>query len=140
VSTPTDPQPGQSHTPPPAPPYAAPPAYQPPTYPGAAPQYPQAPGYPYGGYPVQKTNTLAILSLIGSILGFVWILPIVGSLAGAIMGHISLGQLKQSGEKGRGLALAGVIVGWVGLGLLILGVLAFFAIFAATAARTGYGA
>lgn len=156
MSTPTphDPEQTPSYPPPPAPPYAAPPAYQSPQYPGApqypgtpgaAPQYPgaapQYAGYPYGAYPTVKTNTLAILSLIGAILGFIWVLPLIGSLAGAIMGHISLNQIKRSGEKGRGMAMAGVIVGWVGLGLVILGAIAFFGFFLAVASAptTGYG-
>lgn len=69
-------------------------------------------------------------------------LPLIGSLAGAIMGHISLNQIKRSGEKGRGMAMAGVIVGWVGLGLVILGAIAFFGFFLAVASAptTGYGA
>ncbi len=115
-----------------------------PQYPAAAPQHPgsapQHPGYPYGAYATVKTNTLAILALIGSILGFVWILPIIGSLAGAIMGHISLNQITRSGEKGRGMALAGVIVGWAGLGLFILGILVLVAVVSSTAGRVSYGA
>ncbi|QEV99938.1 DUF4190 domain-containing protein [Microbacterium caowuchunii] len=88
--------------------------YAPPTYPGS--------GYtPYPAAP--KTNVLAIVSLIASIANFV-ILPFVGALAGVITGHISLKQLKTSGENGRGMALAGTIVGWVGLALSILGIIA----------------
>jgi hypothetical protein len=81
-----------------------------------------------------RTNPLAIVSLIASIVGFVWILPFLGNLAGVITGHIALKQIKQSGEAGRGMALAGVIVGWVGLAIVVLvglGFLFFFVIFAA---------
>lgn len=137
------------------PPYAGAPAYQPPAYPqqqqaypaqqpvqpypGAAPTYAPAP-YGYGGYaPAQKTNVLSIVSMIASILGAVWVLPLIGSLAGAIMGHIALNQLKTSGEKGRGMALAGVIVGWIGLGLIVLVILFFFlAIVAGTGSSGRY--
>ena len=45
-------------------------------------------------------------------------------------GHISLNQLKTNGENGRGMALAGTIVGYVGLALWILGTILFFAFFA----------
>lgn len=102
------------------------PAYNPAIYPpapqyeSAAPQYPgqyAAAPYPYAQ---QKTNTLAIVSLIFSLLGIVWILPFVGSLVGVITGHMSLNQLKSRDEKGRGLALAGTIVGWVGLAFTII--------------------
>jgi len=115
------------------PPYAAPGAYQPPAYPGTANPY------AYGGYAAaQKTNTLSIVSLIASIAGFIWILPFVGSLAGAIMGHIALNQIKQTGEKGRGMALAGVIVGWAGLALVVIGVIIFFGLIAVAGSTTGF--
>jgi hypothetical protein len=46
---------------------------------------------------------------------------------------MSLNQLKTNGEQGRGMALAGTIVGWVGLGLALLGIIAaiFFFVFLA---------
>ena len=117
---------------------ATPPAYgaTPPAY-GAAPAYSSAPGYaaPYGAYAPVKTNTLAVISMIASIVGFIWILPFIGSLAGVIMGHISLRQIAANGEKGRGMALAGVIVGYVGLALFVIGVIAFIAFFAFAASQ-----
>lgn len=116
------PAPGQpasgAPVPPPAPPYATPPqqqAYQPAGYP--------PPAYGYGGYPQQKTNTLAVVSMIASIVGFIWILPVIGSIAGVVMGHISLSQIKRTNEKGRGMALAGLIVGYAGLVLAIVGLI-----------------
>ena len=48
-----------------------------------------------------------------------------GSIAGTVLGHISLRQIPKTGEKGRGLALAGTIVGWVGIGLAALLILLF---------------
>jgi len=136
---PTSPPTPPTYTPPPA--YTAPPAYSPPATPpyGAQPAYGQpaygqpaygqpaygqpAYGQPaYGGaygYGEAKTNVLALVSMIASIAG-VTVLPVLGSLAGAIMGHIALRQIATTGEKGRGMALTGVILGWVGLALLIL--------------------
>lgn len=104
------------------------------TTPGAPPVMP----YGYGGYaPARRTNGLAVASMILSIVGFIWVLPFVGSIAGAIMGHISLGQIRRTGEAGRGMALAGVIVGWAGLALLVLGVL-FFVFIAAVSSTSRY--
>ncbi|AXA96001.1 DUF4190 domain-containing protein [Microbacterium sp. PM5] len=140
---------------PPAAPAYQPPAYQPPSYPSAPPAYgastgapvqpaPGAPpvygSAPYYGAPAVKTNVLAVISMIASILGFVWILPLIGSVGGAIMGHISLNQIKRTGEGGRAMALAGVIVGWVGtaISLLIIGFFVFFIILGA-AASSRYG-
>lgn len=130
---------------PPPPAYAAPqpPQYQPQQY-GSAPQYPGSGAYgaaPYPYAPQEKTNTLAVVSLIASLVGIVGILPFIGSLVGVITGHMSLNQLKRTSEKGHGMALAGTIIGWVGLGLVIL-VTIIIIIVIAVAAQNGstYGA
>ena len=62
-----------------------------------------------------KTNVLAIIALIG---GFV--LP----LAGIIVGFIALKQIKTTGEGGRGLAIGGIIAGFV-VGTLTILIVAF---------------
>jgi hypothetical protein len=120
----------------PAPPaYGAPPAYdaaptpygsQPPY--GSTPSYGAAPAYgtPYGGYAPAKTNTLAIVSLVSSLVGLL-IIPLIGSVVGVITGHMSLGQIRNTGEQGRGLALAGTILGYVGLAFIVLGLIVFLA-------------
>ncbi|MFV0320085.1 MAG: DUF4190 domain-containing protein [Microbacterium sp.] len=97
-------------------------------YPAQQPIPPYAPPA-YGGYPAgPKYNVLAIVSFVSSLVG-VLLIPVIGQIVGIITGHISLGQLKRSGENGRGLALAGTIIGWVSLGLAILGIILFFALF-----------
>jgi hypothetical protein len=70
--------------------------------------YPYAPGSP----PPAQTNALSVASLV---LGIVW-LGGLGSLLAVIFGHIGLGQVKRSHgtQTGRGLALAGTILGYVG--------------------------
>ena len=45
----------------------------------------------------------------------------IGFIAGIICGHISLSQIKKTGEQGRGMAIAGLIIGYVGIVLFILG-------------------
>lgn len=80
---------------PPVPPAAPQPAPTPPVY--AQPGPPQ-------GYAAPPTNTMAIVALV-----LAFIVPLVG----AILGHVALGQIKRTGESGHGLALAGVIIGWV---------------------------
>ena len=62
--------------------------------------------------PTAPWNVLSIVSLVGSLTGF--------GLVGIITGHLALGQLKSSGEQGRGLALAGTIVGYAGIAALVL--------------------
>jgi hypothetical protein len=71
----------------------------------------------YAGPPPQATtNGLAIASLVTSLVG-------VG-VVGVILGHIALAQIKRLGQAGRGMALAGVIIGYVGIGATVL----FFAV------------
>lgn len=87
-----------------------------------APGYSQP--YPAGGYSpypaAPKTNGLAIASLVCSILGFCCG---VGGVLGVIFGFVARGQIKRSGgsQKGSGLALAGIIVGFVFIVLAAIG-------------------
>lgn len=90
-------------------PVYAPPAYQP--YGQPAPGY--APGY---GYAPVRTNPTAIVALVAGIAGFSFV-PLIGSIVAVITGHISLRQIPVNREAGRGMALAGVIMGWIGAGL-----------------------
>jgi hypothetical protein len=71
--------------------------------------------------PAPPTNGLAIASLILSISAFV-ALPLVGSIGGVVCGHMARSQLRrsQSGTQGDGLALAGLIVGWIGIAFYVL--------------------
>ncbi len=97
-----------------------------------APAYPPtAYGYPGYGYPVQalqrQTNGMATTSMILSIVGLplLFCYGIVGLLlgaAGAILGHIARKQTIQRGQDGGGMALAGIIIGWivVALGIIIV--------------------
>lgn len=57
------------------------------------------------------TNTLAILALI---------FGIGGGVLGIVFGHVALSQIERSGEEGRGLAIAGLICGYIGLGIILV--------------------
>ncbi|GGJ73258.1 DUF4190 domain-containing protein [Glutamicibacter ardleyensis] len=81
-------------------------------------------GYNMEGQPIYQqssppsTNVFAILALI---------LGLVTGFFGIIFGHIALSQIKKTGQPGRGMALAGLIIGYVWLAfwvVLILGSLA----------------
>ncbi|WP_279101813.1 DUF4190 domain-containing protein [Gordonia bronchialis] len=79
------------------------------------------PGYGAAGYPgEQKTNGLAIASLVCSVLGCCGILAI----AGVVLGFVARKQIAESNgtQSGDGLALAGIIVGAV---FIVLGILWF---------------
>lgn len=72
------------------------------------------PGGRFGMAPQQRqpaTNGLAVASLI---LGLAWLCGL-GSLAAVITGHISLSQIKKTGSGGRGMAVAGLALGYVGI-------------------------
>lgn len=81
---------------------------------------PEVSAYPEGRPPWRPLTTsgLAVASLV---LGIVWAFWI-GSILAVIFGHIALGQIKRSqgSMTGRGMAIAGVVLGWVGVGLLVL--------------------
>jgi hypothetical protein len=64
------------------------------------------------------TNGLAVASLTAGIVWLGWL----GSIAGIIFGHVALGQIKRSGgrETGAGLAVAGLVLGYAGMGLLLV--------------------
>lgn len=100
------PPPGQGHSPPPGPSYPPPPGPGYPPPPGAA--YPPPPG---AAYPqAVGTNGMAIASLVCSLLG--WICGI-GPILGIIFGILALSKIKQTGQGGRGLAIAGIAIGAV---------------------------
>jgi hypothetical protein len=99
--------------------YAPPPGY------GGPPPY-----YGYQGYPIgpQRTNGFAVASLVASIAGVVVGIPLaifcyVGVLipiVGAVLGGVALGQIKQTNQPGRGLAIAGLAVGATTTAILVI--------------------
>jgi hypothetical protein len=60
-----------------------------------------------------KLNTLAVVSLASAISLF-------GAPAAVLSGHISLAQLKESKEKGRWMAITGLVLGYVGIALAVI--------------------
>ena len=75
----------------------------------------------------QRTNGLAVASLV---LGIVWVFGI-GSILAVIFGFVARRQIRQSGgrQSGGGMALAGIILGFVG----VLGLILWIALFAVVA-------
>lgn len=101
-------------------------------YPPPPPSYGYPPPAPPTHYPppAPPTNGLAIASLVLSLLGLVGILPLLGTILGLIFGYSAQNQIAQSRgtQGGAGMAKAGIIIGWVTLGiwaLAICGVLIF---------------
>jgi hypothetical protein len=71
-------------------------------------------------YPPQA-NGLAIASLV---LGIVSLATCncLTAIPGIILGHMGLGQIRRSGgtQTGRGMALGGLVMGYIGLGLVFV--------------------
>jgi len=83
---------------------------------------PQQPGYYPPPYPPpRQTNTMAIAALICAF---------VVAPAGIVLGHIALSQIRRTGEEGKGLAIAGLIIGYVSTALLLLVVVFWIVMFA----------
>lgn len=68
---------------------------------------------PRAKYDFTNLNTLAIVSIASAVTGF-------GAAAAVITGHVSLAQIKKSGQAGRGFAIAGIAAGYTVIGLWIL--------------------
>ena len=64
------------------------------------------------------TNGFAVASLV---LGIVWWMGI-GSILALVFGYIGKSQIDQSGgtQTGRGMAIAGIVLGWVGVSFIVL--------------------
>lgn len=91
---------------------------QPPQPPGS-PHYPQVPSYPpyqTWAQPQRSTNGLAIASMVLGILWLYW----VGSILALIFGYIARNQIRQHNQQGDGMAIAGIVLGWIGVGILVL--------------------
>ena len=60
--------------------------------------------------PSARTEPLAIWSLVLSLLG---VLCGLGAVGGVICGHLALGAIKRNGTGGKGLAIAGLVIGYL---------------------------
>jgi hypothetical protein len=52
----------------------------------------------------------------------------IGPIVGIVLGVIAINQIKQTGQGGRGLALAGIIVGAVLLAIIVIWLIIYFAV------------
>ncbi len=77
-----------------------------------------------GGTPQPKTSALAIWSLVLGILGATLLLACLGPLfaiPAVICGHLAYSQIKRSSGTlaGEGMALAGLITGYISIGMSV---------------------
>ncbi|WP_457972908.1 DUF4190 domain-containing protein [Arthrobacter sp. D1-17] len=93
------------------------------------PQYSGPYGQPYAGMPVQR-KSLSIASLccgIAVYVGFGFIL--LPQIAAVILGHMAL----RREPSGRALAIAGLVMGYVGIALTVLALVALAMLFSVAA-------
>lgn len=114
----------QVHTPLPPPavpmqPYMPPPPPAPTAYPVSAPTA------------SPPNSTAAIVSLVTGICGWV-IVPLICAIIAVVSGHMALNEIRQSDGRlgGRGMAIAGLILGYTQLGLTLVLCIAFAFLFA----------
>ncbi|MFT4212795.1 MAG: DUF4190 domain-containing protein [Microbacterium sp.] len=93
------------------------------------PAYPAAPPAPGSYAAAAKTNVMAILSLV---FAFVF------SILGIVFGHIALNQIKRTGEGGHGLAVAGLILGYVFTAIGVIYFIVIIVIVAVAASSPSY--
>jgi hypothetical protein len=79
---------------------------------------------------VRSTSTLAVVSLVFGIVTWL-VLPLVGALVAVVCGHLARAEIRRAPEpglEGDGMALAGLILGYVHLAVVVLLVLLFWGV------------
>jgi hypothetical protein len=87
------------------------------------------------GMPPRQTNGLAVASLVCGVgQVFFWFLAAIPAV---VLGHMARRQIRQTGEDGAGLALAGLILGWIGIAATVVFVLGIVALAVAFSSPAG---
>jgi len=63
--------------------------------------------------------------------------PLTG-IPAIILGHVARSRIRQTGEQGDGMALAGLILGYVGLVLTVIVVIAIIAVATSVSTHNGH--
>lgn len=80
--------------------------------------------------PARSTSSLAIVSLVSGIVSWIAI-PFIGSIVAIITGHMARAEIRRSAGTldGDGLAIGGLILGYLQVALCILGIAVLFLFF-----------
>lgn len=78
----------------------------------------------------RQTSSLAIVSLVSGILGWT-LLPFIGTLVAIVTGHMARKEISNSSGRldGDGLAVGGLVLGWVSAALWLIGIVVFVVFF-----------
>ncbi|MES4792415.1 MAG: hypothetical protein C4321_04980 [Chloroflexota bacterium] len=63
-----------------------------------------------------SSQVLGLPAVVLGLVGVYWI----GSILALVFGYIAKRQIRETGESGSGLATAGIVLGWVGVGWLLV--------------------
>lgn len=79
--------------------------------------YPQEP-------PIAQSSTMAIVSLVSGIVSW-FALPLIGAVVAVVTGHMAKREIRDSMGRltGDGMATVGLVLGYLQLGLTVLGAL-----------------
>lgn len=81
--------------------------------------------------PMPRTSTTAVLSLVFGILSWC-VLPLVGAIVAVVTGHVARGEIRRAPPgtlEGDGMAVAGLVLGWTNLALMVLGLFLLLFVF-----------
>ena len=72
--------------------------------------------------PATPTSALAIVSLVFGILAWV-MLPVLGPIVAVITGHMARAEIRRSESRidGDGLAIGGLVLGYLQIAMLLIG-------------------
>ncbi len=84
------------------------------------------------------TNTMAVVSLISGILSWV-MFPLIGAVVAIITGHMARKEISSSmgAQSGDGLAVAGLVLGYLNLVLMCLSLVFVLLLFGGMFGLTG---
>ena len=90
---------------------------------------------------IKQTSSLAIVSLVSGILGWT-VVPWLGSIVAIITGHMARAEIRRNMDtmEGDGIAIAGLVLGWLSIGLTVLAIFAVILFFGGLAAFLAFAA
>jgi hypothetical protein len=92
--------------------------------------------------PTAQTSGMAIASLVMGLAGWT-LFPFLGSILAVVFGYAARREIRRQPEQltGDGLAIAGLVLGWLMIGLSVIGLIlgAVGLCFFATVSRSGMG-
>lgn len=88
---------------------------------------------------IRQTSSLAVVSLVAGILGWT-LLPFLGSIAAVICGHMARSEIRRAPDRleGDGLAVGGLVLGYLMILLSVLAVVAVVLFFGGIAALIAF--